>query len=46
MGKKVVAIGPITSNELLNNGIPNYVAEKYTIQGIVEKILKLEGYDV
>ncbi|MCX7903357.1 MAG: uroporphyrinogen-III C-methyltransferase [Caloramator sp.] len=46
MSKKVVAIGPITSNELLRNGISNCVAQKYTIDGIIEKILKLEGYDV
>lgn len=46
MNSKVIAIGPVTSNELSKHGISNFVADKYTIEGIIQKILKLEGYDV
>lgn len=41
--KKVVAIGPITKEELIKYGIFAETAEKHTIDGIIDKILKMEG---
>jgi len=38
---KLVSIGPITSNTLKEKGLtPNLEAQKYTIEGIIEAILK------
>lgn len=38
-GKKVIAIGPITAQTLKENGIDSIVAEEYTVDGILDKIL-------
>ncbi|MCX7951650.1 MAG: uroporphyrinogen-III C-methyltransferase [Clostridiales bacterium] len=38
-GKKVVAIGPITAQTLKENGVEATMADKYTVDGIIDKIL-------
>lgn len=41
--KSVIAIGPITNQELIKNNIPAAVCEKYSIEGIISKLLELKG---
>ena len=37
--KKNIAIGPITNNELINNDIQAIVCDKYSVDGIISKIM-------
>ncbi|KRQ85907.1 Uroporphyrinogen-III C-methyltransferase [Caloramator mitchellensis] len=43
VNKKIISIGPITKKELEYLGLDSFMANKYTVDGIIEKILELEG---
>lgn len=43
---KIVAIGPVTADKLKEYKLKAEVAAEYTTDGIIKKILALEGYDV
>jgi len=43
INKKIVSIGKITKKELKKFGLDSFMADKYTVDGMIEKLLELEG---
>lgn len=41
--KKCIAIGPITNNELASHGIDADMCDKYSVDGVVSKLLEIRG---
>lgn len=45
-GKKIIAIGPITADKLREFDLKSEIAFEYATDGIIRKILSMEGYHV